>query len=196
MTHADAVTDAKRKMRSDSIARRSRIAVSERDDAGMRLATLDLTCLGLTGASVVSGFLAIGEELDPQPLMMRLRAEGHALALPVMQGKGLPLVFRDWKPGDPLAARMWGIREPTDAAPLTLPDVLLVPLLAFDRAGHRLGYGGGFYDRTLAELRSRKAIRAIGLAFATQEVDEVPHLDYDQRLDWVLTPDGPIHCAR
>ena len=87
-----------------------------------------------------------------------------------------------------------GIREPGSQARVLEPDVLLVPLLAFDRSGHRLGYGGGYYDRTLRDLRRRRPIVAVGLAFGCQEVDAVPHLDYDERLDWVLTPDGPISC--
>jgi 5-formyltetrahydrofolate cyclo-ligase len=111
-----------------------------------------------------------------------------------MQGKTRPLQFRRWSPGDPLRTVQWGIREPAEAAPVVEPDVLLVPLLAFDRGGHRLGYGGGYYDRTLRALRSRRPVTAVGLAFAEQEVDAVPHLDYDERLDWVLTPLGAIRC--
>jgi 5-formyltetrahydrofolate cyclo-ligase len=90
---------------------------------------------------------------------------------------------------------VWGIREPDESAPVVEPDVLLVPLLAFDRTGARLGYGGGFYDRTLRGLRDRKSIVTIGLGYASQEVDAVPHLDYDERLDWVLTPEGLIRCS-
>jgi 5-formyltetrahydrofolate cyclo-ligase len=90
---------------------------------------------------------------------------------------------------------VWDIAEPRADQPKLEPDVLLVPLLAFDRQGWRLGYGGGFYDRTLAELRGRKAVTAVGLGYDQQQVDAVPHLAYDQRLDWVLTPSGPIKCA-
>lgn len=140
----------------------------------------------------VSGFLAIGDEIDPAPLLDRLGRLGWQVALPVMMGKALPLEFRVWKPGAPLVARMWGIREPGPEAPVAEPDVLLVPLLAFDRRGYRLGYGGGYYDRTLRNLRQRRNVVAVGLAFGFQEVDAVPHLDYDERLDWVLTPEGPI----
>ena len=108
-----------------------------------------------------------------------------------MQGKQAPLAFRAWAPGDPMAATVWGIREPEPTRPLLVPDILLVPLLAFDGDGWRLGYGGGYYDRTLRALRRIKPIVAIGLAFDSQQVDAVPHLDYDERLDWVLTPSGP-----
>jgi len=141
--------------------------------------------------AVVSAFSAIGEELDPVPLLVRLDDEGFVLALPVLQGKGLPLAFRRWRPGDETVERMWGIREPLPSAPEVVPDIVLAALLAFDRRGYRLGYGGGFYDRTLAAVRTLKPIVAIGLAYDEQEVDAVPYLDYDQRLDWILTPSGP-----
>jgi len=105
-------------------------------------------------------------------------------------------VFRACAPGDALQERMWGIREPLPEKPEVLPDVLLVPLLAVDAEGWRLGYGGGFYDRTLRALRAVKCLTAIGIAFDEQKVDAVPHLDYDEPLDWVLTPSGPMRCRR
>jgi 5-formyltetrahydrofolate cyclo-ligase len=113
----------------------------------------------------------------------------------VVSGQGQPLVFRSWKPGDTTSAAVWGIGEPLGSAPVVEPDVLLVPLLAFDADGYRLGYGGGFYDRTLARLRGMKSVVAIGLAFDEQQVDSVPHTGRDERLDWVLTPRGPLRCA-
>jgi 5-formyltetrahydrofolate cyclo-ligase len=134
------------------------------------------------------------DELRVWSLLRRLGAEGFRLALPVMQGKGLPLLFRAWKQGDALDKGTWDIAEPKADKPVLEPDVVLVPLLAFDRKGWRLGYGGGFYDRTLAYLRAHKAVAAVGLGYDGQEVDWVPHASYDQRLDWVLTPSGPIKC--
>ena len=113
-----------------------------------------------------------------------------------MQGKGKPLIFRAWTPGDAMDQGVWGIAEPKPDKPELEPDVLLVPLLAFDRAGWRMGYGGGFYDRTLRGLACAQAVIAVGLAYDEQNIDAVPHLDYDERLDWVLTPSGPIRCAR
>lgn len=145
--------------------------------------------------SIVSGFAPMAEEFRVWPLLRRLQGEGFRLALPVMQGKRKPLLFRAWTPGDAMDKAVWGISEPKADRPALEPDILIVPLLAFDRAGWRLGYGGGFYDRTLAELRARKAVVAVGLGFEEQEVDAVPHLDYDQRLDWVLRPSGPIRCG-
>ena len=144
--------------------------------------------------AVVSGFAALAEEFRAWPLLRRLHAEGFALAMPAMQGKGKPLLFRAWAPGDAMDSGVWGIAEPKADKAALEPDILIVPLLAFDRRGWRLGYGGGFYDRTLEALRTRKAVVAVGLAHDEQEVDAVPHLDYDQRLDWVLTPSGPVRC--
>lgn len=163
--------------------------------AAERIAAQGIGFAGVSAPAWVSGFLPIGEELDPAPLMLRLAGEGYRLCLPVMEAKGKPLLFRAWTPGDVLEEVMWGIREPLPSAPLVDPDVLLSPLLAFDQQGYRLGYGGGFYDRTLARLRSIKPLVAIGLALDEQKVDAVPHADYDERVDWVLTPSGPLRCG-
>jgi 5-formyltetrahydrofolate cyclo-ligase len=105
----------------------------------------------------------------------------------VIAGRGAPLVMRPWKLDEPLDRGQWGIREPKADAAEVEPDILLVPLLAFDRAGHRIGYGAGYYDLTIAALRERKPIIAIGLAFAAQEVPAVPATPRDARLDLVLT---------
>lgn len=179
---------AAKDVRREAYARHGKGASAVIADHGIAFA-------GRPAPAVVSGFLAIGEEIDPAPLMARLLAEGYRLCLPVMEGKGNPLLFRAWTPGDPLSETMWGIREPLPEAPAVDPDIVLGPLLAFDATGYRLGYGGGFYDRTLARLRAMKPVSAIGLAYDEQRVDAVPHVDYDERLDWVLTPSGPIDCS-
>jgi 5-formyltetrahydrofolate cyclo-ligase len=149
---------------------------------------------GASAQGVVSGFASLPEELNVWPLLRRLSAAGVPLALPVVARKGQPLVFRAWVPGDTMDKGVWGIPEPKADKAVVEPDILLVPLLAFDAHGRRLGYGGGFYDRTLAGLRAKKTIVAIGLAYDEQRVNAVPHLDYDQRIDWVLTPSGPLRC--
>jgi 5-formyltetrahydrofolate cyclo-ligase len=146
--------------------------------------------LGERPPGIVSAYYPMAGEIWPLRLMAALKSKGHALALPVMQGKTDPLLFRTWAPGDELIAGVWGIRQPAPSQPAVLPDILLVPLLAFDRAGYRLGYGGGYFDRTLRDLRRRKPILAVGLGLDELEVDAVPHLDYDERLDWILTPSG------
>ncbi len=143
---------------------------------------------------VVSGYLAIGDEIDPADLMAALTESGTTVALPVMVEPEQPLEFRGWRPGEALVERMWGIREPGPDCPVVIPDLLLVPLLGVDDQGNRLGYGGGFYDRTLAGLRSRKTIAAVGLAYEAQRLDAVPHGPYDEPLDYVLTPTGLIRC--
>jgi 5-formyltetrahydrofolate cyclo-ligase len=188
------VTDLKKDMRRTSKAARSAAFARLGPGASERIAAHGIAFAGYPAPAIVSGFLAIGDEIDPTPLMLRLLGEDYRLCLPVMEGKGKPLVFRAWSPGEPLAETMWGIREPLADAPTVDPDVVLGPLLAFDAEGYRLGYGGGFYDRTLARLRALKPIVSIGIAFDEQRVDAVPHVDYDERLDWILTPTGPLKC--
>ena len=187
----------KKGMRAEAKLRRAEAFARHGTAAGVALARHGLDFVGSLGAgTVVSGFSAIGEEIDPQPLMLQVASKGCRLALPTMQGKGCPLVFRSWSPGDQMAAAVWGIAEPLPSREVLMPDVVLVPLLVFDAAGYRLGYGGGFYDRSLDELRAHKLIVAVGIAYDEQRLDAVPHLDYDQPLDWVLTPSGPLRCVR
>jgi 5-formyltetrahydrofolate cyclo-ligase len=192
MTDMRAQMEAKGQARTAAKQARAAAFARHGPTAAQRLADQGLAFSGAGRQAIVSGFCAIGDEIDPLPLLTKLDADGHRVCLPVMQGKGLPLLFRAWKPGDPTKATLWGIGEPLPSAPYVEPGVLLVPLLAFDPMGYRLGYGGGFYDRTLAKLRKRQGVIAIGLAFDEQRVDAVPHVDYDQRLDWVLTPSGPL----
>ena len=133
-------------------------------------------------------------EIDPIPLLRKLAASGARLALPVVAGKGKPLIMRAWSVGEPLVAGVWGIREPGPQAPEVEPDVLIVPLLAFDRRGHRIGYGAGYYDMTIATLRAKKPVVAVGIAFAAQEIAAVPTAPSDARLDLVLTEREAIDC--
>jgi 5-formyltetrahydrofolate cyclo-ligase len=184
----------KRAARTRALARRAAAFAAHGPTAGARLAAHGLSFLDLAPGVIVSGFSAIRDEIDPAALLARLRAEGYRLCLHVMQGKGLPLLFRAWSPGDAMGKVQWGIAEPLPDEPVLDPDVVLVPLLAFDAVGHRLGYGGGFYDRTLARLRTIKPVVAVGVAYDELKVDAVPHRSYDQPLDWVLTPSGPLRC--
>ena len=117
------------------------------------------------------------------------------LALPVVVERDRHLDFRAWSPGDDLEAGDHGTWHPYPSAPLVVPDVVLVPLLAFDRAGWRLGYGGGYYDRTLQGLRRAAPVTTIGIGFAAQEVMTVPHDGHDQRLDWIATETGLIEVT-
>jgi 5-formyltetrahydrofolate cyclo-ligase len=138
--------------------------------------------------------MPLRSEINPLPLMRRLADAGAALALPVVAGRGKPLIMRTYRWGEPLVAGVWGIREPPPTAPEVPPDLLLVPLLAFDRAGARLGYGAGYYDMTIAALRARKPVTAVGVAFAAQELAQVPTGPRDARLDLVLTEREIIDC--
>jgi 5-formyltetrahydrofolate cyclo-ligase len=185
---------AKRELRAQALERRNAAFERHGPEASRRIAAHGLDFLAATPGAIVSGFAAIRDEINPAPLMTWLQAEGFRLALPVMQGKGKPLLMRAWTPGDAMNSAAWGIAEPLDDKPAVEPDIILVPLLAFDSRGYRLGYGGGFYDRTLHRLRKLKPVVAVGLAYDELRVDAVPAESYDERLDWVLTPSGPVHC--
>ncbi len=188
------MADAKQELRAEAFRRRKEAFERHGAEASRLIAAQGLDFLGIKPDSVVSGFAAIRDEINPAAIMTWLQAEGFRLALPVMQGKGKPLLMRSWSPGDVMTPVAWGIAEPTEDKPVLEPDVVLVPLLAFDARGFRLGYGGGYYDRTLNRLRKLKRIVAVGLAYDEQKVDVVPAESYDEKLDWVLTPSGPQQC--
>jgi 5-formyltetrahydrofolate cyclo-ligase len=179
--------DDKRTLRSAMLAWRSGLEEAERRVAADGLLATLRRERPIETPAVVSGFWPIKEEIDIRSLMIELSNQGCQLALPVVQGKGLPLVFRAWRPGDPLEAGVFGTLQPSAKREVMEPDALIVPLLACDEEGWRLGYGGGFYDRTLAGLRAKKVITAVGVGFNDQLVPQVPHGPSDQRLDWLLT---------
>lgn len=185
----------KGRLRAEAKARRQ--AAFERHGRGAAdaIAAQGLGFVDAPAGRIVSGFSSINDEIDVRPLMRQLAEQGFSLALPVIAGKGKPLIMRAWKPGERLLKKTWGIEEPPPEAPGVHPDIVLVPLLAFDRDGYRLGYGGGFYDRTLARLRAIKSILAIGVAYDEQRVDAVPRDRYDEPVDWMLTPSGAFRCS-
>jgi len=187
--------EEKREERTRALARRAAAFATHGKRARARLAEHGLGFLAPPPGAIISGFAAIRDEIDPSALLERLAGEGYSLALPVMQGKNKPLLFRAWAPGDAMGKVQWSIAEPLPDKPELQPDIVLVPLLAFDAAGYRLGYGGGFYDRSLEQLRAIKPVVAVGIAYDELKVDAVPHLHYDQPLDWVLTPSGPLRCS-
>jgi 5-formyltetrahydrofolate cyclo-ligase len=179
--------EAKRVARAVAIAARTGC-----DPAlGARLAEHVLRELPPPAGAVVSGFWPMAGEIDIRPLLEALHARGHVVLLPETPKRGNPLIFRRWHPGMEMVREKFGTYRPTGE--IMTPGVLFVPLLAFDRCGRRLGYGGGFYDRTLAGLPG--AI-AIGCAFAAQEVEEVPAGTADWRLDAVATEREVIRCAK
>jgi 5-formyltetrahydrofolate cyclo-ligase len=183
----------KSRLRNAALARRDALPPEERAQAAEAIARRPLPVDG-AAAALVSGFSPIRSEINPLPLMRCLAAAGAQLALPAIAGRGRPLTMRAWSFGAPLTRGQWGIREPAADATEVFPDVVLVPLAAFDRRGQRIGYGAGYYDLTLAALRARKSVTAIGLAFAVQEVPDVPAFPYDQPLDLVLTEREVIDC--
>jgi len=182
----DAVSELKSILRKDALMRRDAIPAAERTQAAEAIAARGLP-IAINPGTIVSGFMPLKTEINPLPLMRKLGERGAHLALPAIAGRGKPLIMRAFTFGDELASGQWGIREPKADAAEVAPDVLLVPLLAFDRTGHRIGYGAGYYDMTIAKLRSIKPLIAAGIAFAAQEVEQVPVTPRDARLDLVLT---------
>jgi 5-formyltetrahydrofolate cyclo-ligase len=182
----DSSVASKSSLRTAALAARDALSDAQRAAAGEALARRGLPFEIKSGA-VVAGYSPIRGEIDPAPLMRKLASEGARLALPVITARGKSLIFRTWNPGDRLLPGPLGILEPSPAAAEIHPDIVLVPLAAFDRAGHRIGYGAGHYDRTLAQLHKSKGFAAIGLAFSGQEVATVPALQHDVALDYVLT---------
>jgi 5-formyltetrahydrofolate cyclo-ligase len=172
-----------------------RAAAQARRDAlppDARLAAAEATAarkfpLAITPGTIISGFMPLKSEINPLPLLQKLAEAGARLALPAIAGRGKPLIMRAWEFGAPLDRGQWGIREPKPDAPEVEPDILLVPLLAFDREGFRLGYGAGYYDMTIHRLRALKPVTAVGIAIAAQEVPKIPTTPRDERLDLVLT---------
>ena len=183
---SDSISELKSVIRKDALIRRDALPAAERAKAAEAIATRRFPMVIKPGM-IVSGFSPLKTEINPIRLMRKLSGAGAQLALPVVAGKGKPLIMRAWNFGAPLDSGVWGIREPKADAPEVAPDVLLVPLLAFDRHGHRIGYGAGYYDMTIAKLRAMKPVVAVGIAFAAQEIDQVPITPRDARLDLVLT---------
>src|SRR5882672_2157517 len=178
----DPLAVAKAELRREAIARRDALPAAERQLAAETIAAREFP-LAVASGTVVAGFFPIKSEISPIPLLRKLAALGARLALPVVAGKGKPLI-----------AGVWGIREPGPEAPEVEPDILIVPLLAFDRHGHRIGYGAGYYDLTIAKLRAKKRVVAAGIALAAQEIAAVPTTPSDVRLDLVLTESEVIDC--
>jgi 5-formyltetrahydrofolate cyclo-ligase len=191
--HDPAIVAAKAAMRVQMRARRKEL-IREHPEADWQAgdqAQALLDGLKLKRPGVAALYHASGAEMDPRPLAENLIKLGWSIALPACEEPDAPVVFRNWRPGDRLAPDAVGITSPLASAGEVVPDLVVVPLIAFDAAGGRLGQGGGYYDRTLSELRAAKpAPPCVGLAFAGQEVDAVPREDHDQKLDGVLSELG------
>jgi 5-formyltetrahydrofolate cyclo-ligase len=186
MSQSATIESLKSQIRRDAVARRDALPAAERAAAAATIAARPLP-VAVPADAIVSGFSPLKSEINPVPLMRVFANAGARLALPVVAGRGKPLVMRSWSFGEPLVSGVWGIREPPPEAPEVFPDILIVPMLAFDRTGHRIGYGAGYYDLTIARLRGMKPVTAIGIAYAAQEIAEIPATPRDARLDFVLT---------
>jgi 5-formyltetrahydrofolate cyclo-ligase len=180
------IQNQKAQIRAAALAQRDALPASERAAAAEAIAAREFP-VAITPGTIVSAFSPMKTEINPIPLLRKLADAGASLALPCIASRGKPLIMRAWNFGAPLASGQWGIREPASDAPELFPDILNVPLAAFDRFGHRIGYGAGYYDMTLQGLRKKKKIVAIGIAFAVQEIAKVPATTRDERLDLVLT---------
>jgi 5-formyltetrahydrofolate cyclo-ligase len=188
LSSPQSLVQRKAALRAQALDRRARISASYAEQAAEAVARRLIDELAMPRGTVVAGYWPLSGELDPRPGLDRLRARGHPLALPRLDGHDQPLVFLAWDADDVLVQGTFKLLEPDPARPVRVPEVVLAPLLAFDRRGGRLGYGKGYYDRTLGHLRSR-SLRplAIGIAFADQEVEEVPTGPADAPLDGVIT---------
>ena len=189
------IAEVKRKARTAASKRRAEAHELLKDTAGAAMAERGLPGGLPLETGIVSGFIPYKSEITTIPLMNCLRRQGWRTCLPIVVAPEQPLIFREWQPGDALVPGVWDIPIPLDTAPEVLPDVLLVPMLAFDRRGYRLGYGGGFYDRTLEKLRMVKKVVAIGVAYHAQMVDEVPIGIHDAPLDYVMTEQDCFACG-
>ena len=183
--------------RKQARIRRAAIPQSIRNDAGDQGATHFLDAINLSPKSTLSAYWPLGDEFDSLPLLQALLQAGHRIALPVVQGASQPLCFRVWQPGDAMAVSSFGVSEPLAAAAEVQPDVVVTPFLAYNDAGYRLGYGGGYYDRTLRVLRlARPDVLALGLGFAVQQMSVLPHDAHDEPLDWLVNEQGAQRFAR
>ncbi len=178
--------DQKRALRAEARQKRAFYS-SRKEDDQLKLVDVFLRHIELPQGAIIGSYSAVRDELDPALLNDALRLQGHKIALPVIIGKKKPLVFREYEQGDMLLANPLGIFEPTSSAKNVDPDVLLVPLLAFDEKRNRLGYGGGYYDRTIKKLRLIKPVMTIGLAGSYQRHESIPVGTNDVPLDKIVT---------
>lgn len=192
MTNTTPFPPQKPQLRQEARGRRKRLSSEAREQGSAMAATFAEVWIRRRKPECVALYVPLGSEMDTGSLAERLDAAGLAMALPVVVEPGRPLAFRVWAPGDPLIPGYRDIPEPLPAAAPAIPDLLVVPLVAFDRRGHRIGSGAGFYDRTIARLTARREVPVLGYAFSTQEVDAVPNEPHDHPLDAIATEAGII----
>ena len=183
-------SEDKAELRRRVLAARHDVAHEAGSDAANLAAANFFRLPGSAEPRAVSLYHAMRDELDTAPLLARLNEIGCTTALPVIEARDQALRFRRWSPGDVLGEASFGTLEPAASADIVVPETVVVPLAAFDGTGNRLGYGGGYYDRTLADLRKAGNVLAVGYAYAGQEVAVLPADSFDQRLDWIVTEQG------
>lgn len=188
---------SKSALRRHALARRDLIEPAEAHAAAEKIVgrALEIVRKSVPAGAVVSAYWPIRSEVSTRPLLEALAQAGYRIALPVMTAAAKPLHFRLWAPGDELAKGPLGLFEPLADSALVEPELMFVPLACFDARGHRVGYGGGNFDATLAARRGQRKVPAVGLAFADQEVDSIPHEAHDQRLDFVITETQVFECG-
>ena len=180
-------TNGKVSLRSQARALRREAHDRAGPGAGLLIADNFLVRLPWRKATIVAGYVSLGDEADVAPLLGQLAGQGVDLVLPAVAGRDAALEFRRWKPEDPLESGLFATQHPGETAERATPDLLLVPLLAYDLEGGRLGYGGGYYDRTLEALRAAGPVTAVGIGYAAQRMDGLPRETHDQPLDWIVT---------
>ena len=184
----------KKSLREQALARRGAIGADVRGRFSARLAKFGLEMAQRLHASAVSAFYPIRDEPDTLALLRDLSEHGFRTMLPITVARGAPLIFRQWRPGEPTTPGAMKIPEPPASAQAFDPDLMFVPLACFDRRGHRIGYGAGHYDRTLERLRGAGGVTAVGVAYASAEIAALPDEAHDQRLDYILTERELIDC--
>ena len=185
------IEEAKAALRNRARAARASLDHGERADAAVAAAQHFFNAVPLQAGDVVAAYWRIRDELDCQPILVKLMDSNQKVVLPVVVGPEQPLDLRVWEPGASLYESGFGTLAPSELAPRAEPDIVLMPLLGFDARGTRLGYGGGYYDRTLARLSKKP--RLVGLAFAAQELDRIPREPHDMPLDMIVTEAGVRH---
>lgn len=181
-------------LRAECLEKRARMDTHAAVQASGRLCAHLLNAIA--EPAIVAGYRPVRGEIDPSEALQQLAARGHTLCLPVVEGALLPLFFRRWEFGEKLEKGRYDIDVPPVHQPHLMPDVVIVPLVAFDAKGHRLGYGAGYYDRTIHALRQAKAhVQIIGAAYASQQADSIPAAAHDERLDAVVTENGMVRFA-
>lgn len=178
----------KQGLRDEALKRRAQLNASERTALSSSACAHLHELLGANGSGPTALYWPIRDEIDVKPAMVRLVDEGHAVMLPVVLGEQLGLQFRLWQPGEQLFEAGFGTLAPGEMAPRPQPRTVVIPLLGYDSAGTRLGYGKGYYDRTLAAMRDKPLV--VGFAFGVQKLDHIPAEPHDVPMDWIVTEAG------